>query len=123
MQVKDDLEVKVRSVHSMIQGVARNLGRDVYGPQGFPEHTPFESIEELGVRIGDAITREFVQQAVAQQAQQLEPQDHACPTCRGSTERRALAPHLLTTQRGEVVWNEPERYCSACRRAFFPSVP
>jgi hypothetical protein len=123
MQVKDDLDAKLRSVRSMIQGVAKNLARDVYGPQGFPEHTKFEVIEELGVRIGDAITREFVQQAVAEQAQQLEAQEHACPTCGGSTERRSPAPHLLETQRGAVAWNEPERFCSACRRAFFPAVP
>jgi len=119
----DDLDAKVQSVRSLIHGVARNLTRDVYGPQEFPGQTRFEAIEELGVRLGDALTREFIEHAITQEAEQLEADEHACPTCRGSTEHRPPAPHVLETRRGTVAWNEPERFCSACRRAFFPSMP
>lgn len=123
MKVKDDIQSKVRSVGSMIHGVAKNLARDVYGPKEFAPQTSFADLEELGVQLGNALTREFIQHAAAQQAQELEQRTSCCPTCQGETELRPPAPKVLITQRGTVAWSEPERFCSTCRRAFFPSVP
>lgn len=123
MQVKDDPQAKLLVVKDMLRGVAKNLARDLYGPEEFPEQTHFEKIEELATLIGDSLTCELMQHVVSLQAQRLEQKAHECPSCRGPTVPRPLAPQVLTTDRGEVGWNQPERFCSACRRAFFPSVP
>jgi len=121
---------KVQEVQEEIRRFAEQLRRKVYA-EGHPEWgTLFSEIEELGVQLGDAVCREFVQQSVEEQARADEPaagedapdREHRCPTCGGPLELRDPEPHLLLTRRGEVVWEEPQAYCAKCRKAFFPSV-
>jgi hypothetical protein len=100
------------------------LRRRVYA-QGYPEWgTLFSEIEELGVQIGDAVCREFVEQAVSRQASAEGgwAGERRCPTCEGLLELRHAEPRPLLIRRGEVAWQEPQAYCGKCRKAFFPSV-
>ncbi len=115
---------KAQEVREEIREFAEQLRRKVYA-QGHPDWgTLFSEIEELGVQIGDAVCREFVEQAVAQQAcvEGESGREHRCPTCDGPLVSRDAEPHPLLTRRGEIAWQEPQAYCAKCRKAFFPSV-
>ena len=115
---------KIQEVREDIREFAEQLRRNVYA-QGSPDWgTLFSEIEEMGVQIGDAVCREFVGQAVSQQACGAEQcgREHRCPTCDSLLERRDAEPRPLLTRRGEIAWQEPQAYCAKCRKAFFPSV-
>jgi hypothetical protein len=114
---------KAQEVREEIRKFAEQLRKKVYAGPGHPDWgTLFSEIEELGVQIGDAVCREFVEQSVSQQAQQPREQEHRCPTCDGPLEPREAEPRPLLTRRGEIGWQEPHTYCPKCRKAFFPSV-
>ncbi len=116
---------KAQAVREEIRQFAEQLRQKVYAGQGYPDWgTLFSEIEELGVQIGDAVCREFVQQAVSDQARGGGPcaEEQRCPTCDGPLECRAGEPRPLLTRRGEIGWEEPQAYCPKCRKAFFPSV-
>jgi hypothetical protein len=114
---------KAREVREEIRRFAEQLRRRVYA-EGYPEWgTLFSEIEELGVQVGDALCREFVQQSVSDQAgSDGVCREHRCATCDGPLKPREAEPRALLTRRGEVAWQEPEAYCPKCRKAFFPSV-
>jgi len=116
---------KAQELRGQIEQFAGSLRAEVYGEQGCPAWgTLFSEIEELGVQVGDAICRAFIQQSVTQQAEE-EPscyQHAGCPTCGGPLDHRDPEPKPLLTRRGEVSWQEPQTYCKKCRKAFFPSV-
>jgi hypothetical protein len=115
---------KAQEVREEIRQFAEQLRRRVYA-QGHPDWgTLFSEIEEVGVQIGDAVCREFVQQGVSQQACADGGcgRENRCPTCDGPLEPRDAEPRPLLTRRGEIAWQEPQAYCPKCRRAFFPSV-
>jgi hypothetical protein len=81
---KEPATKKAQGVNEEIRQFAVKLREKVYGGQVCPDWgTLFTEIEELGVQIGDAVCREFVQQSVSQQAQTGEQggQEHRCPTC------------------------------------------
>lgn len=116
---------KAQEVRGRIQQFAEQLRNEVYGARGYPDWgTLFSEIEELGVEIGDAVCREFIQQSVTEQAedQQSGGQHECCPTCGRTLEPQEPEPKPLLTRRGEVCWQEPQTYCKKCRKAFFPSV-
>jgi hypothetical protein len=85
--------------------------------QGAP--SLFETLEDTAVEVGDAFTREVLQQ---QLAAQLEVDCH-CPTCGGAGLRKRERQRSIQTRRGPVDVAEVECYCRRCRRSFFPSVP
>jgi hypothetical protein len=117
---KEAAASRVQEVREEIREFAEQLRRRIYA-QGHPDWgTLFSEIEELGVQIGDAVCREFVQQAVRQQG--YGGGEDRCPTCDGPLEPRDAEPRVLLTRRGEIGWQEPQAYCPKCRKAFFPSV-
>jgi hypothetical protein len=70
--------------------------------------------------VGDAVARAVMRRAVEVQAAQTPVKFCRCGQ---PLEDPTLEPHILTTRRGEVGWNEPVGTCHQCRRAFFPSEP
>ena len=100
---KEPAAKKAQEVGEEIRQFAAQLRQKVYGGQACPDWgTLFTEIEELGVQIGDAVCREFVQQSVGQQAQAGEQggQGHRCPACDGPLEPREAEPRpLLIRQR------------------------
>ena len=114
-------EILPASLRILVQEAAEKAVSELYGPGGAPAiGTLFSQIEDMGVQVGDAVARAIVQQAVERQAGKM----HA-ETCRCGEplDDPTLEPHLLTTRRGDIGWNEPTGYCPRCRRAFFPSEP
>jgi hypothetical protein len=80
----------------------------------------FDAIEDYGVRVGDAVARAVMQQALEQQASQTAATVCSCGT---PLEPCDPEPRDLLTRRGSVGWLEPIGHCPRCRRDFFPSVP
>jgi hypothetical protein len=107
------------SLRSLIADVAEKVVSEVYGEAPLLG-TLFGEIEETGVQVGDAVACAVMQRALERQASKT-----PITTCRCGEllENPTLEPHLLTTRRGEVGWNEPVGSCRPCRRAFFPSEP
>jgi hypothetical protein len=108
---------------NLIQGVAKHFLQKLYGPEGLPWGTKFSELEELTVQIGQAISRGMMDQALAQQAQNVPQEAETCGVC-GEVVRAGPPPQtrVLATTVGQVDWEEPQRYCPQCRAAFFPSV-
>jgi hypothetical protein len=122
-QASERLRV-VEELKSRLEGVAKNLVFEVYGPDGMPWGTPFSELEDVSVELGQCLSRMIMEEAAGRQADQTaqSPPEYAvCPTCGrpvGEAEHRS---RTLTTRAGEVQWDEPRRYCRKCRRSFFPS--
>lgn len=115
--VKDDLQ-------NLLQGLAKELNRRIYGEKGIPWGTKFADIEELAVQIGQEISRGMIEQGVGRQADVVPSEAEICSGCGGSLQPTdGTEPRDVTTRVGSAQWNEPKRYCPKCRAAFFPSVP
>jgi hypothetical protein len=75
---KDGAAETAREPQEEIRKFAEQLRQKVY-TRGYPEWgTLFSAIEELGVQIGDAVCREFVEQAVREQSEATED---GCSNC------------------------------------------
>jgi hypothetical protein len=115
---------EVEAQKAYLEGVAKNLVEKLFGPDGPPWGTTFEELEELVVQLGQKMSREALRLALAKQAQSPPPPDaQLCPTCQQTPQTRDPQPRTVATRVGDAQWSEPARYCTRCRRAFFPSVP
>lgn len=119
-------KVKVEAFRNYIEGVAKKLADDLWGPQGPPWGTRLTEMEDIALEARDILTEKFLQVGLARQSQSL--QEHgpaeatACPSCRQPfAEAAEPSPRNLQTRGGPVDWQEPHEYCPRCRRAFFPS--
>jgi len=113
----------VVEVQSYVQGVGKYLVDRLYGPKGPAWGTQFADIEELAVQIGQAVAEQMIEQSVQRQAAEPVPvADEGCPTCQRPGDHHDPQPRTVTTRAGDARWDEPSRFCSRCRRAFFPSV-
>src|ERR1700684_3735438 len=73
---------QVDELRQLIQGVAKNFVDRVYGPEGPEWGTQFSDLEELAVQIGQAVSRQMLDQALQQQAATPVPApDQLCPSC------------------------------------------
>jgi hypothetical protein len=106
-----------------LEGTAKNFLHKAYGPDGMPWGTRFEELEDMAVAIGDEVTRQMVNQALAQQAGTSPDKEHqSCSQCGRPVLPGETNPRIVQTRAGDVEWSEPEGYCDRCRKAFFPSV-
>ncbi|MEO6810063.1 MAG: hypothetical protein ABI353_13195 [Isosphaeraceae bacterium] len=107
---------------NLIQGVAKHFLQKVYGPEGMPWGTKFSELEELAAQIGQAVSRTMMNQALANQAQDVPEQVEVCGVCGERVRSGPPEPRVMATTVGPVCWERPKRYCPRCRAAFFPSV-
>lgn len=77
-----------------------------------------DAIESQAVEIGDAVSIELLKR----RSQDLLAADEqgTCPQCGKLARYRGQRERELISRRGAVAITEPEYYCPACRRAFFP---
>lgn len=114
----------VEQVRPYLDGVAKSLVDRLYGPEGPPPGTTLTDIENLLLLLQRTLTERFLQLALDRQALAIPNRDDllVCPACQKSLEPPSQqAPRCVQTTVGTACWNEPEAYCSRCRRAFFPS--
>jgi hypothetical protein len=122
MAASADPSQQAAAVQPALQAAAKNLLFHLYGEAGPPWGTPFADLEELAVQLGQTLSTELLRQGLARQAATPAPQADACPTCGGPLTAADPEPRTVTTRAGAVGWQEPQRYCGRCRKAFFPPV-
>lgn len=119
-----DPKVAKAELENLLQGVAKQLIHRVYGPDGMPWGTKFADLEELSVQLGQAISESMIDQALARQADAVPADADSCSACGSALDPAGgIEPRAVATQVGTARWDEPKRYCTKCRAAFFPSVP
>ena len=123
MAASADPTTQATALQPTLQAAAKNLLCHLYGEAGPPWGTSFADLEELALRLGHTLAAELLRQGLARQAATPPPQADACPTCGGHLAATEAEPRTVTTRAGEVGWQEPQRYCGRCRKAFFPPVP
>jgi hypothetical protein len=122
MATSADPTTQATALQPTLQAAAKNLLFHLYGEAGPPWGTSFADLEELALRLGHTLATELLKQSLARQAATPPPQARACPTCGGPLGDAEAEPRTVTTRAGEVAWQEPQRYCGRCRKAFFPPV-
>lgn len=80
-----------------------------------------DDLEGEACELVDAITRRVIRGLLEEQVRSCE-MTH-CPQCGQELDDKPPEQKTLTTQRGEVTWNQPVKRCTACRCDFFPSGP
>ncbi len=77
-------------------------------------------IEDWAIEIGDAV----MTRAVGRKLESRSSTDgqECCATCKRPGYRKGNRGQLLQTRRGKVRFEQPEYYCSGCRKSFFPDI-
>jgi hypothetical protein len=110
-----------KEFHTRLEEMARELARELY-PGGLPRGTKFSELEAVAGALGDEMARQLIAINVQEQADDWPEEELGeCPVCGGAARKAPDEPHILTTTRGDVAWNERVANCPRCRRAFFPS--
>jgi len=116
--------VVAAELENYLNGVAKHFNERVYGAEGMPWGTKFADLEEIAVHLGQTVSRNMIEQAVARQAATVPEEVKRCSGCDQPVAKvgDAPQPRAVATQVGTAQWNEPKRYCPRCRAAFFTSV-
>jgi hypothetical protein len=77
-----------------------------------------DAIETQTVAIGDAVSVALLKRKA--QNRPVADDQATCPTCGKLGRYQGLRERELISRRGPVPIAEPEYYCPACRRDFFP---
>lgn len=77
-----------------------------------------DAVENRALELADALAAEVVKQQSANCPPVVEA---ICPKCGRAGRGRGTRERELITRRGPTTIVEPEYYCPACRRAFFPA--
>jgi len=77
-----------------------------------------DAIETQAVEIGDAVSIELLRHKAKDRPAAEE--QATCPKCGKLGRYRGQRDRELIGRRGSVTIAEPEYFCPACRRAFFP---
>ena len=118
-----DNAVVVADLENYLRGVAKHFIERVYGADGMPWGTKFADLEDIAVQLGQAVSRNMIEQAVARQAAAVPDEAELCSGCdRPVTPAGHVEPRAVATQAGTARWDEPKRYCPRCRAAFSPPV-
>lgn len=80
-----------------------------------------DAVERQAVEIGDAMSTELLERRSANLPTSNE--ESTCPRCGKLGRYQGLRERELIGRRGPVTLGEPEYFCPACRRAFFPCDP
>jgi hypothetical protein len=88
-------------------------------PYNDDEH--IDDIERDMEEFGDQLMSEFAKQLLARRTKAA-PSAPACPDCGRAGQHVGQREREILTTRGPTSLVEPECYCPACRRHFFPSV-
>lgn len=79
----------------------------------------YSVLEQVAHGLGQELSR-VTQQRAAGEVAASSPSESACPQC-GRTCRIEMSKRTVNSLDGPIEVLEPEAYCPACRRSFFPS--
>lgn len=113
----------IACVRVYLGGVAKYLLDKLYGPAGPPWGTSLSELEDRLGAMQQQLAADFFALALTLQAQQhphAPAEFHTCPSCQQPLDCPDTQARSTRTGVGLAEWNEPEGYCSKCRRSFFP---
>jgi hypothetical protein len=112
------------SCRFLLEGQAKVFADRLYGPDGPPVGTSFTDIEKIVHALGLEFQKQLLDLLLLRQAEamhrDLAESLRCCPSCKRDTIAQDPEPRLLHSRAGIVEWQEPQRYCKHCRKAFFP---
>jgi hypothetical protein len=121
----------VEALRPYLEGVAKKLADDLWGPDGPRWGTTLTELEDVALDARAIMAEKLVHLGLQRQAAAAPEQRPAelrhCPTCQRPFDARpSAAPDTaptrdMDTRAGAVAWQEPQDFCTRCRRAFFPS--
>jgi hypothetical protein len=117
---------QVEALRPYLEGVAKKLAHDLFGPQGLPWGTTLTELEDIALQTRAILTEKLLALSLEQQAAtpcaERPGAWQACPSCQQPFgEPKMPEPRTVETRAGEAAWSEPKEFCTRCRRAFFPS--
>ena len=123
---KAKVNPQVEALRPYLEGVAKKLAHDLFGPKGPQWGTSLTELEDIALQARAILTEKFLALSLEQQAatpkEERPAQLQPCPSCQQPFgEPEEPEPRNLETRAGEAAWSEPKEYCTRCRRAFFPS--
>src|SRR5208283_3941244 len=115
---------EVEKCRYLLQGLAKNLADRLYGPDGPPQGTSFSHLEHIALQLTAAIRTHVLNLLLARQAEAfhraLPANLRFCPSCGHLTVPKESELQQLHSRAGVLQWQQPQRYCLKCRKAFFP---
>ncbi len=106
-------------IKERIAAFARELAEELGEIDDSSALSWLDAIESQAVEIGDAVSVELLRRkAKDQPAADEQP---TCPKCGKLGRYQGQRERELISRRGSVTITEPEHFCPACRRAFFPA--
>jgi hypothetical protein len=108
-------------VKERILAFARELAEELCEVDDRNALSWLDAIESQSVEIGDAVSVELLKRR--SQDQPADNDQATCPTCGKRGRYQGQRARELISRRGPVTIAEPEYFCPACRRAFFPADP
>lgn len=107
------------SITQLAKSWGRIVVRRAFGEQGPGLDVDLTQMEEMALAAARGVTAGALEEATAQQAQQLGA-EQPCPQC-GHACPVGMDERPLKVQGGVFQHREPKCYCPTCRRDFFPS--
>lgn len=125
-------QAAVETLRPYLEGVAKKLADDLWGPNGPRWGTSLTELEDVALAARAIMAEKLLQLGLQRQAattaEQRPPEFQHCPTCQRpfdaappSAAAAAPPPRDVHTRAGAIAWQEPQEFCTRCRRAFFPS--
>lgn len=109
-----------QEIRERIAAFARELREELGEAEENEALSLLDAIESEAVEIGDALQAELVKQWSARRPV---TEEACCPQCGQPGRYEGQRERELIGRRGPVMIQEPEYFCPACRRAFFPDEP
>jgi hypothetical protein len=125
-KAKVDVIPEVEALRPYLEGVAKKLAHDLFGPKGPQWGTSLTELEDIALQTRTILTEKFLALSLEQQAATpVEERPAAWQPCPGCQQPfgtpQEPEPRTVDTRAGEAAWHEPKEFCTRCRRAFFPS--
>jgi hypothetical protein len=98
----------------------------MFGVDGSNGLVTFADREARACKAGDELTNWLLQEHLVRDASADPGKEVECPFCatqvsHESPERAPMEPRRVQTSRGPVEFDRAGRWCSKCRRVFFPT--
>lgn len=110
-----------QEMRERIAAFARELAEELGEVDDSEALSWLDAIETQAVEIGDATSIALLEQRSAELPTSNE--ESTCPRCGKLGRYQGPRQRELVGRRGPVTLSEPEYFCPACRRAFFPGDP
>ena len=108
----------INEIKDRIAAFARELAEDLGEADDSGALCWLDAIETQAVEIGDAVSLELLKRRARKPP--VVDEEPTCPKCGKLGRYQGQRERKLTSRRGPVPIAEPEYYCPACRRDFFP---